>query len=133
MVRKIDTMYREGYEVNYRTLDVLHRHKSRHVFEDFSTREDAIAHALAQGWVHVTTWKEARAQAQPWIDAGAAERDRRRLARENTTSVVIGTHETRRFYVDIKLADQLRKLLSDAADSDGVVRDFGGGWIVNGC
>jgi hypothetical protein len=132
MVRKIDTMYREGYEVSYRTLDVLHRHKSRHVFEDFSTREAAVDHGLAQGWVHVKTWKEARELAQPWIDAGAAERDRRKLARENTTSVVIGTHETRRFYVDTQLADQLRKLLSDAADSDGVVRDFGDGRVWTG-
>jgi hypothetical protein len=132
IVRKIDTMYREGYEVNYRTLDVLHRHKPRYVFEDFSTRAEAVAYAEAQGWVQVKTWKEAYAQARPWIDAKAAERTRRAQARENTTSVVIGTHETRRFYVDTGLAKQVLKLLSDAADEHGVVRDFGGGWVVTG-
>lgn len=131
LVRKIDTTYREGYEISYRPFDRLYR-KSRFVFEDFATRAAAVEHGEAQGWVLVKTWKEAQAQARPWTKAADDRRARFAEARANTTNVVIGTHETRRFYVDKELAKQLLKLLSDAADEHGVVRDFGGGWIVTG-
>lgn len=93
---------------------------------DYPTKDAAIAHGEAQGWIHVLSWAQAKEQAKPLRAAQQERAARARCAREGLVQVRIGGTDR---WVTPAIKDSLLLLLR-TDDPDGVVRRLRGGIVL---